>query len=388
MHKEQKTILQKNNNIISNKKTYSTFNKSENNLQNIKTNKTNITHLYNKPTTKKEQVKINTTYANNKTNTINTYNKINKTIKIRTFYNSGKYTHRQIVTLNDQITKQINSQQKESNKKSDSSIKEKNSKENESSSINIIEKKTEKPIPENEIKNKDQYLENIKNPKLKEILKEQLEIYKTKDFENNGIKTQHEIFTEGPPTHAKARQLPPEKLEAAKSIFKDLLDNKTISQSNSEWSSPLMMKKKSNGEWRCCGDYRKLNNITKSDAYPVPLIKDLTTRLNKATIFSKIDLIKAYYQIPMHKDHIKKTAIITPFGLYEFNKMPFGLKNAAATFQRIMDNIFMHETYAVVYLDDILIGSTSESEHLEHIEKVVKKLTTNGLKINFEKCEF
>jgi len=138
IHKEQKTILLDNNNIISNKKTYSTFNKSQTNLQNTKTNKTNITNLYNKPTTKKQQIKINTTYSNNKTNTINTYNKTNKTFKIRTFYNSGKYTHRQILTLNDHITKQTNSQQKESNKKPHSSIKENNAKENETSSINII----------------------------------------------------------------------------------------------------------------------------------------------------------------------------------------------------------------------------------------------------------
>lgn len=108
---------------------------------------------------------------------------------------------------------------------------------------------------------------------------------------------------------------------------------KIVSASNSDWASPLMMVKKSNGDWRCCGDYRHLNAMTTKDAYPVPLLRDLTTRLNKAEIFSKIDLEKAYYQIPMKQEHIKKTAILTPFGLFQFNRMPFGLKNASATFQ-------------------------------------------------------
>jgi len=147
------------------------------------------------------------------------------------------------------------------------------------------------------------------------------------------------------------------------------------------------MKKKKDNTWRCCGDYRKLNAITIKDEYPVPLINDVTTRLAEAKYFTKLDLEKAYHQIPMAEEDIKKTAILTPFGLFEYLKMPFGLKNAAATFQRQMDNILSKLNYTVVYLDDILIGSNNPEQHKEHVMTVIEILKANGLSLNLGKCE-
>jgi len=138
--------------------------------------------------------------------------------------------------------------------------------------------------------------------------------------------TTHQIITNGLPVHTKARLLTNEKLMEAKKIFEDLRERDILRASDSNWSSPLLMKLKKDKTWRCCGDYRRLNAITTKDEYPVPIIKDITTRLAKAKHFTKLDLEKTYYQIPMADEDIKKTAILTPFGLYEFLKMPFGLK--------------------------------------------------------------
>jgi len=199
---------------------------------------------------------------------------------------------------------------------------------------------------------------------------------------------QHHIYTEGLPTHAKVRQLAPEKLSAAKEIFDELLANDTVRPSSSNWSSALLMKLKKDGSWRCCGDYRQLNAITIKDEYPLPLIRDVTTRLGLSKIFSKIDLEKAYHQLTVAPEDVCKTAIITPFGLFEYLKMPFGLKNAAASFQRHMDNLFTNVSCTVVYLDDILVGSKNEMEHKKDLETVFRILASNGLRINKAKCEF
>jgi hypothetical protein len=124
---------------------------------------------------------------------------------------------------------------------------------------------------------------------------------------------------------------------------------------------------KPNGSWRPCGDYCRLNAATTPGKYPLPNLQDLSNFLHGLTIFSKIDLEKGYHQVPMQTADIPKTTIITPFGLFEFLHMPFGLSNAAQTFQRLMDSLFRDFPFVFIYLDDMLIFSRSRSEHLCHL---------------------
>ena len=114
-----------------------------------------------------------------------------------------------------------------------------------------------------------------------------------------------------------------------KNEFNKLLEKDVIQPSNSPWSSPLHMVEKASGGWRACGDYRALNAASEDDRYPMPHLQDITIHLEGKSIFSKVDLVRAYNQVPMNASDIAKTAIVTPFGLFEYKRMPFGLKNAA-----------------------------------------------------------
>ena len=143
----------------------------------------------------------------------------------------------------------------------------------------------------------------------------------------HGVK--HFIQTEGPPVHARARRLPPNKLVIAKEEFRKMEDMGIIRRSDSPWSSPLHMVPKNSGGWSPCGDYRRLTDVTTADRYPVPHIQDFASQLAGASMFSKIDLVRGYHQIPVAAEDVSKTAVITPFGLFEFLRTPFGLKNAA-----------------------------------------------------------
>ena len=159
--------------------------------------------------------------------------------------------------------------------------------------------------------------------------------------------------------------------------------------SSSNYASPLhMVPKKGTVHWRPVGDYRALNAQTVKDKYPIPCVADFTYALHGCKIFSRIDLIKAYHQIPVNSDDIHKTAICTPFGLFESTRMQFGLCNASATFQRFMDEVTRDLEGVFVFIDDILIASKNEIEHRKHLKKLFARLQKYGLCINVSKCIF
>ena len=149
----------------------------------------------------------------------------------------------------------------------------------------------------------------------------------------------HDIVTIGYACQARARPLPPDKLEVVRNEIEYLLEAGIINRSNSNYASSLhLFPKKNSGKFRLVGDYRNLNRQTIPDLYPTP-VQSLLHRVSGASIFSKIDLVKAYHQIPLAPAAWKKTAIICPLGLFEYNTMPFGLRNASATFQRFNDGV-------------------------------------------------
>ena len=211
----------------------------------------------------------------------------------------------------------------------------------------------------------------------------------------------HHIPTSGHPIQSRARKLDSEKLRVAKQEIDKLAKLGVCQRSSaaqSEWASPLMVARKPCispckctptvpcGGWRVCGDYRRLNAITQDDKYPVRSIHDFNAELHGKKVFSKIDLMKGYHQIPVAPEDVGKTGIITPFGLYVFPRTPFGLKNAGQDFQRLMDSILGDIPRVYVYIDDILVASETPEQHLEDLKTVFKVLSENGLVVQRSKC--
>ncbi|UYV84270.1 hypothetical protein LAZ67_X001713, partial [Cordylochernes scorpioides] len=204
-------------------------------------------------------------------------------------------------------------------------------------------------------------------------------------------RVKHRIHTgDHPPIKQRPYRVSKREREIMQKEVDTMLERKVIQPSESPWSAPVVLVKKKDGTWRFCVDFRRLNHITKKDVYPLPRIDDVLDHLSSARYYSTMDLKTGYWQVEVDERDREKTAFVTPDGLYEFMVMPFGLCNAPATFERMMDNVLMGLKWNIClcYLDDIVVYSDTFEEHLERLSKVLSCLQQAGLTINPDKCLF
>ena len=200
---------------------------------------------------------------------------------------------------------------------------------------------------------------------------------------------QHAIDTgDAAPIKQRPRRPPRAFEQEEEKIIKDQLDAGIIRESTSAWSSPLVYVKKRDGTTRQCVDYRKLNGVTRKDAYPLPRIEDCLDYLGGANIFSTLDLQSGYWQLEMKEEDRPKTAFSTRTGHYEYVTMPFGLCNAPSTFERAMELLMkgLQWRTLILYLDDIVVMGSTFDEHVTRLDEVLDRLGNAGLKLKPSKC--
>ena len=242
----------------------------------------------------------------------------------------------------------------------------------------------------NEIKYKD--LEKKQEKQLKDLIEkyENICIYGDKKINKTNVMKCNIRLKDETPIMQKAYRESEENREIIKKEIDKMLKEGIIKESYSPWSSPVVIVNKKTGDKRFCIDFRKINQMTITDAYPIPRINDLLEKFRTMKWFTTIDLASGYWQIEMEEKDKEKTAFICSQGLYEFNVMPFGLKNAPAIFQRTMNKIFKKyiDKFMNVYIDDIIIYSKDWNEHLEHIEIILKELQKTNMMLKLKKCEW
>ena len=203
---------------------------------------------------------------------------------------------------------------------------------------------------------------------------------------------EHKIDT-GNSAPIKQRYYPmsPARLKEVYEELDKMLEQGVVSPSKSAWSSPIILLDKSDGKKRFCVDFRKVNAVTKRDAYPLPHVTSILDRLRDARFLSTLDIKSAYWQVPLEESSKEKTAFtVQGRGLFHFNVLPFGLHNAPATWQRLIDTVLGMdlEPYVFVYLDDIIIVTQTFDKHLEILEEIFKRLSAANLSVNRDKCHF
>ncbi len=190
-------------------------------------------------------------------------------------------------------------------------------------------------------------------------------------------------------------KLPPWKIAHAfadkdRQQLEKLKSKKVIQPSTSLWAALLVLVWKKDGSTRICVDYRRLNAVTEDDAFPIPRTQDCLDAVAGATLFSIMDITSAYHQIPVAPEDVQKTAFVTKYGLFEFKTMPFGLKTAPATYQRLMELALsgLQWTSYLIYLDDVIVFGKTFDEHLGRLAAVLQRFHEAGLKLKPEKCNF
>lgn len=237
----------------------------------------------------------------------------------------------------------------------------------------------------NNINEKLNHLPKEKKDDLIRIIKRTPDLFSDVPRKTNVITHDVELTTEQP-----IRQHPyrvnPRKKEIINKEIEYMLENKIISPSQSEWASPCVLVDKPDGSIRFCTDYRKLNEVTRADSYPIPRMEDCIDQIGNAKYITKCDLLKGYRSVPLTERAKLKSAFVVPGGKYHYNVMPFGMQNSQATFTRLMNRCLANIPNVSVYIDDIVIYNESWEEHINSIEQVFQKLNEANLTINLEKA--
>jgi hypothetical protein len=224
---------------------------------------------------------------------------------------------------------------------------------------------------------------------LNEMLENHIDLFEEATSPTQYAEHRIETGDHSPIANAPYRLSPIRKKQLEEEIPK-MLESGIIEECDSPWAAPVVMVPKPGGEVRVCIDYRQLNAITKHDHYPLPRIDDLLHAAKQTKCMSTLDLRSGYWQIGVRKEDRDKTAFITPFGMYRFLRMSFGLRNAPATFQRLIDRVKngLPHLHLLAYLDDLILLSPTFEDHVKGLGDLFKKLRSYTLKINRPKCNF
>lgn len=199
----------------------------------------------------------------------------------------------------------------------------------------------------------------------------------------------HDVeLTDYTPIRLQPYRMSPEKKAIVRKEVDFLLQHGLIRPSQGSWCSPCLLVPKPDGSWRLCTDYRQLNKVTIVDAYPLPLLEDCIDELGNAKYVSKFDLSRGYYQIPLTERAKQLTAFVTPEGVFEYQVLPFGLRNAPATFQRLMNSLLAKVPNCRAYLDDIVLFDSNWADHIARLRQLFAILKRANLTLNAKKCHF
>ena len=233
-------------------------------------------------------------------------------------------------------------------------------------------------------------LEEAKHPEVHQLLCCYSDVFSTgpEDIGCTDLVKHHINTGQAAPVRQPPRRLPLAKREEAEKAVREMKERDVIEPSASPWSSPIVLVQKKDGGMRFCVDYRKLNDVTHKDSYPLPRIDDTLEALSGAKWFSALDLKSGYWQVQLDDNSKEKTAFSTGSGLWQFKVMPFGLCNAPATFERLMEQVLvgLPTSIALVYLDDILVPGRTFSQELANLRQVFERLREAKLKLSPKKC--
>ena len=206
----------------------------------------------------------------------------------------------------------------------------------------------------------------------------------------NVIKHHINIPPGTPPVFIPAYRIPVSQKEKINQSINEMLDQQIISKSTSPWSSPLLLVPKRDNTFRVVVDFRKINKVTLPDPYPVPSLRDLISSIGENQVFTTLDLLQGFWQVPLDEESKDLTGFSSDLGHFRFERMPFGLRSSPITFCRLVDEVFrgLIGKVCIVYIDDLIILGRSLEEHLANIELVLDRLQKAGLKIKISKCNF